>query len=411
MTPPDTENILELGQRWQLHLRRGVRSLEAGNLDRAARHFAAAYRLAPDRPEVCLALGREYLRRGQLAQAEPLLRRAWEGNPGLVVAAAALVRLLGVGRGDLKAGHALLDEAFVRHPDHALLTVVRGELELEADNYAAARLSFERARELGAEHHAVRTGLARTYNAEGIAFGELGSDERAIFAFKRACDLDPEWSGPLVNLGVVFARLRRPRRARACYERAIRTEPDNPVAHFNLGNLMREAGDAGGATECLERVLELAPDYPGGRAGLADVLADRGEYDRAIELYREALAVEQESVPAWGNLGLALIARGDEDEGEDCLRRALELDPQSFQASCNLAALLICQGRYSEAARFAQRAKEIDPERARRWFEEGERMAGLTRGAVLQLRPLPRPPGPLPTRGPGPDDDEPRDAR
>jgi tetratricopeptide (TPR) repeat protein len=402
MSTPDTENVLELGQRWQVHLKRGVRSLEAGQLDRAARHFAAAYRLAPDRPEVCLALGREYLRRGQLAQAEPLLRRAWEGNPGLAVAAAALARLLGVGRSDLKAAYAILDEGDRRHPDHPLLIVVRGELQLEEDDWVGARRSFERARDLGAENHAVRSGLARTYNAEGIAHGEQRADERAIFAFKRACDLDPTWSGPFVNLGVVFARLGRPRRARTCYEKAAALEPDNPVAHFNLGNLLREAGDLEGARDCYERVVDLSPDYPGARSSLADVLADRGEYDRAIELYREALVGEPERVPLWGNLGLALIARGDEGEGEECLRRALDLDPHSFHACCNLAALLICQGRYAEAARFARRAKEIDPEKAKRWFSEGgEGKPGPLAAAKAPVLPLrPAAPAPAPERDP-----------
>jgi tetratricopeptide (TPR) repeat protein len=387
MTTRDPENILQLGQRWQLHLRRGARSLEAGQLDRAARHFATAYRLAPERPEVCLALGREYLRRGQLAQAEPLLRQAWDGNRGLAVAAAALARLLGVGRGELDTAHKVLDEAVKRHPDHPLLMVVRGELQLEVDDYVAARRSFERARDLGAEHHAVSAGLARTYNAEGISLGELGADERAIFALKRACDLDPTWSGPHVNLGVVFARLGRPRRARACYRRAIVIEPDNPVAYFNLGNLLRERRDLSGAIECYEQVVALSPEYPGGRANLASALADLGEYERAIDLYREALELEPESVPLWGNLGLALIARGSEEEGEECLRKALELEPESFQACCNLAALLVCQGRYAEAAGFAQRAKEIDPEWARRWFEEAGRGAdGLRQAPLLAAR-------------------------
>jgi superkiller protein 3 len=363
-------DVVDLGQRWQVHLRRGVRSLETGNHDRAARHFATAYRLAPDRPEVCLALGREYLRRGQLGQAEPLLRRAWEGGP-TPAAAAALARLLGVGKGEAKAARAVLAEALQRQLDHPLLLVVQGELDLEEEQFVAARDSFERARALGADPVAVRAGLARTYNAEGIACGDEAADDRAVFAFKRACDLDPSWSGPHVNLGVAFMRLGRRRRARTCYERAIAIEPDNPVAFFNLGNLLRDTGDLPGAVECYERVLDLSPEYPGVRVALAGTLADQGRYPRAIELYREALDAEAESASLWGDLGLALIAEGDEGEGERCLRRAVELDPQSFCTCCNLAALLVCQGRTVEAARYATRAKAIDPERARQWFATG----------------------------------------
>jgi Flp pilus assembly protein TadD len=369
-------DVVDLGQRWQIHLRRGVRSLEAGKHESAARHFATAYKLAPERPEVCLALGREYLRRGQLGQAEPLLRRAWQGGPASAAAAAALARLLGVGKGESQAARLVLAEGLRRHPEHPLLLVVRGELELEDEQFTAARASFEHARALGADPVAVRAGLARTYNAEGIVRGDEAADDQAIFAFKRACDLDPSWSGPHVNLGVAFTRLGRRRRARVCYERAISIEPDNPVAFFNLGNLLRDQGDLTGAVECYERVLDLSPEYPGVRGALAGTLADQGRYGRAIDLYREALDAEAESASLWGDLGLALIAEGDEDEGERCLRRALELDPDSFCACCNLAALLVCQGRATEAARLAARARAIDPERARRWFREGGTASG-----------------------------------
>jgi Flp pilus assembly protein TadD len=369
-------DVVELGQRWQVHLRKGVRSLEAGNHDRAARHFAAAYKLAPERPEVCLALGREYLRRGQLGQAEPLLRRAWERGP-TPAAGAALARLLGVGKGELKPARAVLHEALRRHPAHPLLLVVQGELELEDERFEAARDAFEHARTQGADPTAVRAGLARTYNAEGIACGDQSADDRAIFAFKHACDLDPTWSGPHVNLGVAFTRLGRRRRARVCYERAIAIEPDNPVAFFNLANLLRDLGDLGGAVECYERVLDLSPEYPGLNAALAGTLADQGRYPRAIDLYREALDDEGDSASLWGDLGLSLIASGDEDEGERCLRRAIELDPKSFCACCNLAALLVCQGREAEAARYAARAKAIDPERARQWFRTEETVSGV----------------------------------
>jgi Flp pilus assembly protein TadD len=381
---PHAAAVVPLGQRWQVHLRRGARSLEAGQHERAARHFAAAYKLAPERPECCLALGREYLRRGQLGQAEPLLRRAWERGPS-ALAGAALARLLGVGKGESQPARAVLAEALRRHPDHPLLLVVQGELELEDDRFEAARAAFEHARALGADPTAVRAGLARTYNAEGIACGDEAADDRAIFAFKRACDLDPTWSGPHVNLGVAFTRLGRRRRARTCYERAIAIEPENPVAFFNLANLLRDSGDLDGAVECYERVLDLSPEYPGVRAALAGTLADQGRYPRAIDLYREALDGEEETASLWDDLGLALIASGDEDEGERCLRRAIELDPASFCACCNLAALLVCQGRQAEAARYAAKAKAIDPERAKQWFRT-EETAGAEESPAARFR-------------------------
>src|SRR5438132_12414617 len=82
---------------WRVHLARGARCLKASRYDEAQTHFFAAHRLAPERAETCLALGREYLRRGKVEQAEPLLRYACRIDPHLVSAVAALARLIGLG--------------------------------------------------------------------------------------------------------------------------------------------------------------------------------------------------------------------------------------------------------------------------------------------------------------------------
>jgi len=81
---------------WRGELRRGLERLRDGEFADAEAHFARAHRMAPDRAEVCFALGRERLRRGDFDQAEVLLRQAWQLDPSLVSAAAFLARCLGV---------------------------------------------------------------------------------------------------------------------------------------------------------------------------------------------------------------------------------------------------------------------------------------------------------------------------
>src|SRR5439155_4505872 len=194
--------------------------------------------------------------------------RARTLDPELVSAAAALARLIGLGRGQLADAHTLLDEVMGHRRDEPTLLMVRGELYLESDRIAEARAVFERALALGGDAEAARAGLARTCDAEGITLSEDGQDEAAVFWFKRAADLDGAWAGPHVNLGVVFARLGKPTRAREEYDRAIDLDPSNPVAFFNLGNLCRVQGDSAEAVRAYQRVLDLAPDYPHVRGAL-----------------------------------------------------------------------------------------------------------------------------------------------
>ncbi|HJZ84919.1 MAG TPA: tetratricopeptide repeat protein [Polyangia bacterium] len=373
--PSSTGNVLVMAERWRVHLSRGVRALESGDYDQAQVQFAQAHRMAPDRAETCAALGREYLRRGRIDQAEPLLRGARAKDPDLLSAVAALARLLGLGRGRLGEAQALIDDALLRHQSEPTLLMVKGELLLEADRIPEARAVFERALEAGGDPEVARAGLARTCNAEGISLSEDGQDEAAVFWFKRAADLDAAWAGPHVNLGVVFARLGRPGRAREEYERAIGIDPLNPVVFFNLGNLCRVQGDNEQAARAYQRVLELAPDYPHVRGALADSLGELGQFERAIELFRLELERNPHSLNCWGNLGLAYACQGEEQKAEQCLRRALELDPNYFNACCNLAGLLVRQDRLAEAAELLRRAVAIDSGRAKNWFARDERFA------------------------------------
>src|SRR5215831_5934943 len=370
-----TDNVVPLGDRWRTHMTRGLRALEQGDHEGAQTHFAEAYRLAPERAETCAALGREHLRRGQIEEAEPLLRKACSRDPELLSGVAALARLLGLGRGKLGEAHALLDEAMVRHAEEPALLLVKGELYLEGDRIPEARAVFERALDLGGDAEAAKAGLARTCNAEGITLSEGGHDEQALFWFKRAADLDGAWAGPHVNLGVVFARLGKAVRAREQYDRAIDLDPSNPVAFFNLGNLCRVQSDSAEAVRAYQRVLDLAPDYPHVRGALADALGELGEFERAIELFRQELERDPQSLSCWGNLGLAYACEGEDEKAEQCLRRALELNPNYFNACCNLAGLLVRQDRPGEAVDLLQRALAIDADRARTWFSRDERFA------------------------------------
>ena len=260
-------------RRWRFHLWRGARSLESGDFTGARRHFAAAYREAPEEPLVCLAWGRELLRAGDPAAAERLLRRAWSSDPSLATAGLQLARVLGLHRDQIGEAVQVLDELEQHLGDTAPIRLLRAEISLlEPADPEEAKTHLEAARELGAEEAAVRVGLARAYNAEGVAQGRRGEPHQALFALKRAADLDPDWSGPLVNRGVIFEQLGQPARAQLLYRQALSLDPRNPVALYNLADSLRRSGERQESERLYRRLLELQPGYPGCEAGLRRLL-------------------------------------------------------------------------------------------------------------------------------------------
>jgi len=358
--------VVPLSDHWRVYLSRGSRALEDGDHQAAARAFEQALELGPDEPQAQLAAGRERMRQGRYDAAEPLLCRAADALPQSTAAAAALARLFGLHQGKSKEAYQVLHAALQRCTDRAPLHVIRGELLLEEGAFADARAAFGQAVDDPAASEAARIGMARTYNVEGITLSEQGAPEPALFAFKRAADLEPGWSGPHVNMGVVLSRLGKRSRAMEAYSAALERDPTNPVALFNLGTAQHEAGLHGEAVRTFEELIMIAPDYPHVRGSLANVLGEMKEFDRAISLLLEELEIDCRCVSCWTSLGLAYVCAGNTERGEQCLRRALELDPRYFNAIHNLATLYVTQRRFDEAERVLREAFRLDPQRTSR---------------------------------------------
>src|SRR5206468_838116 len=125
---------------------------------------------------------------------------------------------------------------------------------------------------------------------EGLELVHAGRDEEALFAFKRASDLDAEWAAPMVNLGAAFARLGRAARARSAWERALVLDPDNAAARHNLADdrvacaaTLEASDDLRGAARLLEAALAVDPAHPLAHARLGQVYARLGRYLEAAE--------------------------------------------------------------------------------------------------------------------------------
>lgn len=346
---------------WQQELHRGLEYLRAGELDDAEACFVRAHRINPDSPEVCYALGREHLRRGRAVEAEPLLRAAWDGDRTLLSAAATLARCVGLSLGRHAEAHAVLDQAAACAGSAALLHVVRSELYLAQDQLDRAREAAETALQAPgnvAAAEAANAALARVCNREGILAIEAGAGDTALFLFKRAANLDPQWSSPHVNVGAAFARMGKRDQAWRAYERATRIDPDNPLAHLNVGLLLREAGDLDGARDALTRAVKLDPDSVGPLLALAEVYIDLDSGDMALALVSQALETNPDSADLWACLGAAFAAMDEREDAEACWRKALDLDPAHAAACAYLADLLTREARFLEAAILAERAQQ-----------------------------------------------------
>jgi tetratricopeptide (TPR) repeat protein len=353
----------------------GLGESHAGRGDWAAALEAwyQAQALAPDDPQVHIALARGHLFQGRFEGAREALSRALAlvPAPALATEAHALLGRLLAGDGPAgKVDYGPARDHLRQAGDEEMLAV----LEAVAEEPVPAR------REL----------------VLGAAFLRKGEISLAHHHFSRAVSLEPTSAEALAYLGRALDRLGETARGRETLEQALAFDPEAPLVYFFLGVHHREVGNVEHAQAVLWEGLQLDPENAALRAEMARTFEALFQYDRAEEWYqgamevapgdagfalilaqfyinhvyriREAgLAAAQEAVAlaplepgAHDLLGWAYCLANQPTEGEQALLQALALDPDLASAHFHLGSLYTRTGETDLAQHHLQRATDLD---------------------------------------------------
>ncbi|HUH92704.1 MAG TPA: tetratricopeptide repeat protein [Casimicrobiaceae bacterium] len=172
--------------------RLGALALDAGDFSLAERCFSDAGARAQGEPSAAVGLTLALAGQGRFHEAEVTARKALQDHAG----DANLLYALG---GTLKSAGAsgeacvVLEECAARKPQDAAIRVTLGGAYLDAGLPSKARLHLERAVALGAPGGEVWDNL-------GLACRRLKDDARALDAFERALEVDPQLTPARANL-------------------------------------------------------------------------------------------------------------------------------------------------------------------------------------------------------------------
>ena len=260
----------------------------------AAAACARAVELAPDAPEVQLALGELHVAGGRWEDALAAHDRALAADPKLYEALLGRARALeGLKRPD--EAEAACDCAIELRPADWRGYHTRGLMLFLNGRYNEALVPWRRVTELTPDNASAHSNLGATY----FNIDEFQNAETVI---RRSLAIRPSAMG-YYNLGTLLFFLEKFDDCVTAFEKAVDLNPADPVAWGNLGNACR---------------LIL-----GREARAAEAL------DSAIGLMRERLERSPNSGDAWARLAGYLAGRGRRDEAEDAVHRALELSPQN----------------------------------------------------------------------------------
>ncbi|HEX9779600.1 MAG TPA: tetratricopeptide repeat protein [bacterium] len=308
----------EFGRSSQLHFNLGVLRGRMGQFPEAMDELSRALEISPDSMEIHVALGLTFELGGRPLEAARHYEAAIAQDP-------ANARLYQhAARAHLSAGEpeeakALYQELLklMPHDLDVMMGLVR--LWLMEENYAEAeRFLAERMPES-------EFGAALSI-ALGIVRREAGQPEKALEAFERAAELEPENAQAHFYLATQQDRMGSRDRARASLRNVIALNPDHPDALNYLGYLDAEDGvNLQEAKSMIERALKLDPDNGAYVDSLGWVYYQLGDIEQALALLRRAAELMESDPTIVDHLGDAYYRNGDVEAARTQWRRALEL--------------------------------------------------------------------------------------
>ena len=209
---------------------------------------------------------------------------------------------------------------------------------------------------------AVTSGNNLAHYNLGRAFHSQGEIDKAIYQYRQAVKVKPDYAEAYNNLGAAFESQNKFDEALNCYRQTLKFKPDNADIWYNIGNAFQNRGKFAEAVKNYQQALRLKPGYAEAHNNLGRALQSLGRFDEAINHYRQALQTEPYHLPAYINLGRILQSQGKYNEAIDSFRRVLQLDPNDADTHSEIGILLGMQGKFDEARNHLRRALLIKPD-------------------------------------------------
>jgi tetratricopeptide (TPR) repeat protein len=308
-----------------------------------APRFAAAQDFAAD--------GIRALDAGQPAVAEPLFRKAVEGNPGDyfghfnlalalsmqnkdVEAASEFRRTLelkpGLYEADLNLGMVLLRDG--KAPEALAVLKEAAELNptLARPNFYYGQALFETGDFPGAElHYGIAAKDPKSAPSAELGLGRSllrqGKVEDAAQHMRAATALDPRMHDSLLEVAAAYEKAGILPAAIAIY----REFPDNPAAKQRVVELQNVLLPHKLTVAELQHAVGADPSNFDARMDLAQRLRDQHEYAAAAQQYFEATKLRPDSLPAWNNLAAVLVINKNFAEAIGALDHAKALGKET----------------------------------------------------------------------------------
>ena len=290
-------------------------------------------------PAALCELGFNFLKAGQVAEAEACSRQALTQQPdhadalhlmgtvafhkqqydhavewvaGAIRQAPKPEYLLSLGNALQQSGR--LDEALKAYdrgvmfkPEDAELWKSMGNVLIKLERRDEALLSFQHALKFNPCH------LEAAHLCAQLLF-DLKRYDEAVAYFSQCDEIEPNRAAFYQMRGLCHARAMRFDEALVDYRRALELDPGHAETHNNVGIVHLRFGRFGEANACFDRALALNPSMATTVTNKALALVEQHRFDEAFAFYAKSLAIEDNPWTRW-NLAMLQLLTGDFEAG------------------------------------------------------------------------------------------------
>ena len=172
----------------------------------------------------------------------------------------------------------------------------------------------------------------QTHYNLGVAYYHSGQIEKAIDAYQKAIELEPDFADAYGGLGVIYWRNGNLDDAIRNCQKAIRIAPDNIEFHQNLVRIYWQKGMYDRAAVGYQIILELNSSDQHALHHLGLILLSKQEYHEAVSCFQKVIQINPDNALTHGALGTAYYKLGEEGPAIHEFQEVLRLDPGNENA-------------------------------------------------------------------------------
>jgi tetratricopeptide (TPR) repeat protein len=306
--------------------------LADGKTDDAIVSARTVLRDNPDSIKALGLLGRAYNANGSTELAIDVYTQAFQLSPGTPLIANQLAANLLRQR---KAAEA--DEVLQK-------SFASGNRSVEALKLAAqVKLTlgeWDQAEQLAGVLQKVEGQEAVSQQLLGVVYQGKEQQDASVEAFKRAHELAPGASRPILAVVQTYLRDDKVDEAKSFLQTILENDEDNITAHLLLGRLSLDEGNSAEAITRFERVIEIDPGLDAGYQNLAAAHLRQNDTENAEAALTRGLEAIPDRPSMAMNLASLYEGQGEVEKAIDIYESVLEQNDQVLVARNNLASLL-----------------------------------------------------------------------